>query len=303
MSKFHVVKDGSVFHITWTNKPIDVEVYKHIHKWVRSSTDYSQFNAKKIMRLRAFVNDLNNTYGSDVTIECAISIRNIILKDKIIKGYSRMNSRIINISQQYKKGTEIMQLSHEHDFPPLNLLRGIFLHGGYKASEVYAVFANKEDPQKLLHGRDLSQYKIALSNDAESTFNIQKVAKIGADNEESFVKFFQDAGIGLKTQDELTREQIEQHGRAVVTPDILFTSRVFINNIEVKWIDYKDYVGTTIHFLYSSNAEQANRYVTKWGPGALCYHHGFINDLKIPSTMLLDARPLSIKLIVDFAKK
>lgn len=294
---FHVTKEGAAYYIKWVSKPISEKIYTKFCKWIKSSTDYSQLNPKTMLRLRAYVHELNNTLGGDLTIDCAISIRNIILKDKIIKGYPRMNSKIAEIAGKYNKGVGILNLSHEYDFPPLNLLRGIFLKAGYNPTEIYSVFANKEDPAQLLKDRDLMQYNIASTNDAESTFNIQRTAKIGADNEETFVKFFQAMGIGLRTQDELTREQIEQHGRAVITPDILFTSPVFINGVEVKWIDYKDYTGTKIHFLYSSNVEQAQRYVTKWGPGALCYHYSFIEGILIPSAELLDVRALSIKLI------
>ena len=301
--KFSVTKNGIECHIVWKNNPIPDEVFMKIYRWVKKSTDYSPLNQRKLMKMRAFVNELNNTYACDVTLDSAISIRNIVLKDKIIKGYSRMNGKIAEIAAKYASGVGILALSKEYDFPPLNLLRGIFLQMGMSASEMYAVFANKENPKSALSGHDLAQFKLALANDAESIINIQKIAKIGADNEDTVVKFFQSLGIGLKTQEELTREQIEKHGRAVITPDILFTTPVYINGTEVKWIDYKDYVGTTIHFLYSSNSDQAKRYHNKWGPGALCYHHGFVSGMTINSTLMLDARALPINLLASDNKQ
>jgi len=86
-----------------------------------------------------------------------------------------------------------------------------------------------------------------------------------------------------------------EYGRAVATPDILFEDEVYINDHRVHWIDYKDYAGTRIDFLYKSNVNQAERYGRRWGPGALCYRWGYLESLSIPMALPLDARALPIK--------
>jgi hypothetical protein len=287
------VNNQNVFHINWEGNPVDVNVYGKINRYVRRSTNYAQFNTRKRLQFRKFLNDVNELYNTSTTLEQALSIRNIVLKDKIIKNYARMNQNISKISKEYST-TGIVKLSMVYDFPPLNLLRGILLHRGYDAHKVYLIFANKDDPKILLHGRDLQQYNTALENDAESTFNQQHIAAIAAQNEDLAVDYFRSLGIELKTQNDLTEEQMKEHGRAVITPDILFLDKVIINGIAVKWIDYKDYIGTSVRFLYASNLNQASRYVEKWGPGAFCYRYDHIDGVIVPSCLLLSGESLPI---------
>jgi hypothetical protein len=285
--------DGkTIYNITWVNKPMDSRVYDKISRWFKKSTDYGPTDQKKLNAIKDILTRANKEFGTNVTIDQVLSVRNIIIKDKIIKNYSRMNRNIVKISKDYDAGHDIVTLSAIYDFPPLNLLRGIFIHRGFNVAKLYSVFANKSDPSVILKGRDLQQYKIAERNDAESTFNQQKIAKIAADNEINFINFFKSIGINLLTQDDLSESQTKQYGRAVITPDLLFVDEVYINGHRVTWIDYKDYIGTRVHFLFSSNSNQANKYKEKWGDGALCYHRGYVEGLVIPGAMLLDARSL-----------
>ena len=251
-------------------------------------------NHEEIKHLRGELVKINREHSSNITVEQAISIRNIVIKDKIIKNYQRMNSKVREIAEQYDEGAHILDLSDKYDFPPLNLLRGIFLHNGYDSSKVYAVFADKEDPT-FLQSHDLKQYRAAVLNDAEATFNQKQIAKVALDNETKIIQYFRDCGIGLKTQDDLVKEQMQEHGRAVSTPDILFTSTVHINGVEVKWIDYKDYCATPTKFLFKSNSEQAAKYNKKFGTGALCYRLGVVNGVEIKGTMLLNASMLPVR--------
>jgi hypothetical protein len=235
-------------------------------------------------------------HSTTIPVAGAISIRNIVLKDKIVSSYGRMNGLMSVIAPRYASGESILSLARVFDFPPLNLLRGILLHRGMNPSEVYQVFAEKVRPALILSGRDLSQYKRAAANDAESIINQQAIADIAAANEDTVVQYFQRLGIGLKTQADLTAEQLAEHGRAVITPDILFTDEVYINDQRVHWIDYKDYIGTYVPFLYNSNVAQAAKYTARWGPGAMLYHHSFIDTLKIPGAILLDTSALGLRL-------
>lgn len=288
---------GAIHHLTWESKPMNNMAYIHLSKYIKLSRDYGPLNLKKTKDLTIAVNNVNDRYKCDVTLDQAISLRNIVLKDKIIKNYSRMNQRIDRIYTEYEHGIDILELSYNYDFPPLNLLRGVFLRKGYNASSIYDIFTNKKNPKSLLSGRDLKQFKLAESNDAESTFNQQRVAEIAAINEEKFINYFKSIGIKLRTQEQLVREQIAQYGRPVLTPDVLFTDEVYINGKRVHWIDYKDYLGTDVRFLFTSNMNQSVKYAEKWGPGALCYRKSFVSGLYIPGAMLLDARVLNLKMI------
>jgi hypothetical protein len=289
-----VINNENVFNIHWINKPVNINIYEKIVRWVRRSTDYSNFNKKKQKKFFNLLNEFNN--DKDVSLDQALSIRNIALKDKLISNHVRMNSNISNISRLYDN-YDIIKLSRSFDFPPLNLLKGIFLFRGYNSSEIYDVFGGRLDVKKVLRGRDLSQFHLALKNDAECYIDQKKNAEIAAKNEEKFIELFVNLGIKLKTQAELSEEQVKKYGRAVNTPDLLFLDIVYINDKLTKWIDFKDYLGTNIKFLYKSNSNQTTRYVAEWGPGALCYSYGFVENLMFYSTQLLDGNSLPIEFI------
>jgi len=266
--------------------PIPLAKYAEVVRRVRESRNYAKIDATGLQALKV----------DGITNDQIISIRNVAIKDKIISNYYRMNSHIGEVTRKYLKGVDILELSRYHDFPPRNLLRGILLKIGYSSRQIYSIFANKTSPDDLLSTRDWEQFHTADEHDAERTINQREIAVVAASNEDAFVKFFVDHGIELVTQEFLVEKDMAEHGRAVNTPDILFVDTVFINDRRVHWIDYKDYVGTRTNFLYTSNKKQVGRYANAWGPGALCFHHNFVDNMKLPKTQMLDAGTLPIDL-------
>jgi Protein of unknown function TPD sequence-motif len=289
-----VAKSAGRIDISWPVTFISSSVYSKIRNHALRETNYRTLSGKKKTEFHQFVHVLKSTYQTEITAESAESIRNAVLKDKIIRSYSKMNHMIGRISTEYNKSS-IVELSSRYDFPPLNLLRGILLFRHFNPSQIYDIFAGRKKPHGILSGRNLEQYELALKNDAEASFNQQEVARVAAENEARTVSYFNSIGIAMKTQDELTKEQMKEYGRAVATPDILFTETVYVNGERVHWLDYKDYTATEIPFIFNSNVDQAARYIEKWGPGIMCYRTGVVENVTIPSTMCLSAEHLPIK--------
>lgn len=288
-------KNGrQIFHITWQSNPIDKQAFDLLRTAICEKRDYAPITNAKLADFSLEVDKINKQ-GHTVTVDQAIAIRSIVLKDKIISGHVRIDKLIKGIASKYTTQS-ILDLSFAYDYPPLSLLRAIFLHLGINKQDLYEVFANRRPASEVLTGRNLLQYYTAEANDAESTFNQQQVAVIAAENELIVTQFFRKLGIGLVDQEQLVKTQIELYGRAILTPDILFTDEVYINNVRVNWIDYKDYIGTSIYFLRHSNIQQSAKYTREWGPGALCYHRAFVVGLHISGSILLDARSLSLRL-------
>jgi hypothetical protein len=274
-------------HIHWHNRPISSKAFNKIRDWTMKSRSYEPINAKVCKTLTQI--------KDGATMDQAISIRNTVVKNKIITNYNRMNAKIDQIVEKYKKGENILDLSQQWDFPPLNLLRGIFLALGLPVGNIYNIFNGKEEPSWLLTGRNLAEFRAAVSADADWVINQQSIAEIAAWNEKLVVDFFIDLGIRIKPQEQLVAEQIREYGRAMFTPDILFLDPVNINGARVHWIDFKDYVGTNVGFLYKSNVEQAAKYNNQWGPGAMCYRKSYVENCKIPNCIMLDGRALKLK--------
>jgi hypothetical protein len=219
----------------------------------------------------------------------AASIKSIALKDRIIKDYPRLNANINQYRKQYL-GTDILHLSEKYRFPPLTMLREI-LTKWYPIDTVRGIFNGKLSTS-LLSKRDREQYFLAAKFDAESGFNQNLVAAIAAENELRVVQWFRKY-TRIYTQEELVESDMKEYGRAVNTPDILFKDPVYINGVRIYWADFKDYACID-KFLLRSNIEQAGRYVSKWGPGALLYSGCVLSDIVIKDTLLLSTKFLPL---------
>ncbi len=285
------------FCITWPSSTISPKSFIYIAEWIQRNPDYSPMTDSKKLTISRCANTINKSTGDSVTFDQVVSLRHIIIKSIVIERYVKMNTQIDKITSEYNSGSDILELSHKYNYPPLNLLYGILLTDGVPKKTVYNVFKGDHSSESQLAVRDKKQYHMAYDRDAQSTFNQNRVAKVAKENEDIVVNYFKSMGIKIKDEKQLVEEQIAEHGRAVNTPDILFIDPVYINNVRVYWLDYKDYVGTSTLFLYRSNVQQTCRYFKEWGQGALCFHHSFVEGLSIPGAILVDARSLPVKLI------
>lgn len=283
-----------IYRITWQSRPIVTRAYIKIRNLIMRSSDYGIITEKEKSVTKKILEKINLHYKSNVTIAQYISIRNVIIKQKIIQNHHILASKIDDVRDEYNRGVDIVKLSRKYDFPPSNLLKNILLANGLCKDKISAIFRNKLDPVKYLSGRDMEQFEYAENNDVNSVSNQVVGAKVAFDNETLAVNYFRDIGIKCKTQYDLADEQMEQYGKVIITPDILFIDPVYINGTRIYWVDYKNYVGTDIKFIYGSNNEQAKKYNKKFGPGAMCYRHSFVDNVMIPQTMLLSADAIDV---------
>lgn len=276
------VTSHSPLTLQWTPHPIPRSVFTALKRYVAKSTNYGE------SQVDALTSCITST---DVTYLQAESMRRILVKQKIISRYKFLDKFVKSTSKDYAKGKDILTLSRRVDFPPLALLRGI-LSLTYDKTAIANAFGRNGN---TLSKRDSRQLALAAANDAENIINQDLIARIAMDNETMFVSHFRKLVPSLKTQAELAAEQSEQHGRAVNTPDILFPpGAVVINDTPIRWLEFKDYVGTDVPFLFKSNVEQTARYMAEWGSGAVCYRKGYVDGLELPGVMILDGSILDL---------
>ena len=270
---------GGPHIITAVGEPIPRLVFARLSKMIMGSSDYTFMETDSPEYIR-FMEAARAIVGSaPVSISQIFALRSSIMKNKVITRFELIRRSLHDIAAEYGRGVGILTLSHTYDFPPLHLIRAVLQFRGH------ARLVEAE-----LTGRDLEQFKLARARDLTSGDQDSITAAEAASAEAAFVARIRALGIPLKDQADLTAEQELSHGRAVITPDILFTTPVRINGAEVNWIDYKNYVGADIQFLRASNRKQAARYTDKFGPGAFAYSGGFVEGVTIPGAILLDAR-------------
>jgi hypothetical protein len=84
----------------------------------------------------------------------------------------------------------------------------------------------------------------------------------------------------IQSEDEIRENQINKHGRAIATPDLLFRVPIIINHYIINWIEIKDYAGLPFDWIHKSLASQLTKYTDNYGDGAIIFTGGFDSNLR-----------------------
>lgn len=265
--------------ITLPTKEIPADEFAAVAKYFEKSRNYSYLEegspswsiiteAAKLAR--------------NISTQQLLSIRNLVLKNKIIQRNAAVRAAIHRYADMYGQGMSILQISEDADYPPVHLLRMIILHRG-------------ESP------RDKEQGELAQANDINSAECEVKTAKFAEEAEHYFITKLRELGMSLRDQNQLIEEQ---RGSALkLTPDGLLDEPVYINGHLVHWVDFKNYVGAPIGFTRKSNTRQAAKYTEAFGAGAICYGKSVVAGYSIAGTYLLDVSSIMDRRNIDAHEK
>jgi hypothetical protein len=207
-----------------------------------------------------------------------------------------------HLAQLYGSGQSIVELSAKFDLPPVSLFRAI-ISARDNLSKIELKRAMSEESD--LDERD--RLELARAREADMITTDQRPGQLAnADLFEAEIeKYLRSNGIRFKRQDELTQEQTHFFQAPFSTPDFLLVDEVFINGHQVRWIDAKNYYGSSdVIMQVQSMKKQANRYVGYWGPGAMVFALGYCSELTLPASVLkLDASSFSTAIPLDAYSK
>lgn len=228
--------------------------------------------------------------GYKMTLEQALSLRSALLQQKTVYGHGRLRSQGKNMLRLYKEGVSVVDLSTRFDFPPMNIFRIILTEMRWSKSKIKE---SLRQPSKLSK-REREEFEAAEAADRVSNVDQGESQERADLFEDILADWFEDQGVRLRRQPEMVKEQKQDLGRPVRTPDILFLDHVEINGKPVAWIDAKHFYGADVDFQRKKMAKQMARYMEEWGSGAVVYRHGFSANLFMPGCTLLDANVLDL---------
>jgi hypothetical protein len=228
--------------------------------------------------------------GYKMTLEQALSLRSALLQQKTVYGHGRLRSQGKNMLRLYKEGVSVVDLSTRFDFPPMNIFRIILTEMRWSKSKIKE---SLRQPSKLSK-REREEFEAAEAADRVSNVDQGESQERADLFEDILADWFEDQGVRLRRQPEMVKEQKQDLGRPVRTPDILFLDHVEINGKPVAWIDAKHFYGADVDFQRKKMAKQLARYIEEWGSGAVVYRHGFSANLFMPGCTLLDANVLDL---------
>lgn len=219
-----------------------------------------------------------------MTLNQALSLRSTLLQNKTIQTHFALKSKQSELARHYRSGTSVVELSQRYDFAPMNLFRAILDSLGWSK---ITIKENLRDPSSM-EQREQDEFAAAEAADQVSSFDQTESQARAELFEDVLAGWFEARGVRLRRQPEMEKEQFEQHGRPVRTPDLLFLDHVYINGQPIAWIDAKHFYGADIKFQRQKMKKQMNRYSEEWGSGAIVFRHSFSENLYIPGVLMLD---------------
>ena len=268
----------------WQNLPIPLSEERTAAKVLIRRGEFGWVEDERIEEIKQGIE------GLQMTLEQALSLRSALLQEKVVYTHRRMQSRGKEMAGLYESGTSILELSKRFDFAPMNIFRQILVERRWSKAKIRDML---REPKRLPE-RDRAEFQSA--EEADRVANVdQSETHVRADRfEDILASWFEGQGVRLRRQEDLVRDQQEEHGRPVRTPDLLFLDDIRINGQPIAWIDAKHFYGADVGFQRKKVIKQMNRYAEEWGQGAIVFRHGFCANLHIPCTVLLDRGPLDL---------
>jgi hypothetical protein len=274
-------RNGQPTHeLQWSTTTIPLATYTAIHDIVYNTHYYGPIRLETLKEIQHVAPGL-----SDGQI---YSIYNATIREKVMHNYHKIEKVIGKIDYAHE---DICDIAAKYNVPPLGLLRVLWAGRGISKQAIHDFLktASTSDapagaPSHVFTPRDVVQAGRAATCDNENYAHITVISAEADGAEHGLLNLIRSLNIPCKSQGDLTAEQVAEHGRATITPDVLFTEPTYINNTRVHWIDYKNYVGTQIHL--NKTIAQVAKYTKKWGPGAIVYGASHVEGLKLPCKIL-----------------
>lgn len=305
--------------LKWKNKAVyTLDQAKSIIRRVNKHMPrFAPISAAEISSLKAEVVGYNKINKPPVSIHHLISVRRLLATQMAMYSRYNINKYQAHMEDFFHKQIElkrpIVDILEEavtiFNIPPLDVAKYFLLSQGFNFSTITSMIKTPKSFDKKIQ----SIVNWAIKNDSESAPHTQQVLQQSQDFENKLVKHLKDRGFVFQTQEELVEEQTAKHGRAVITPDILFAKPITlqvthpnkkVETHQIRWIDAKNYLlvpAVDASHLYTLDKEhrrdtfieksirdQADRYVREFGPGAFVFHYGFMEGINIPNVIFLD---------------
>ena len=278
------IEEPKTFKFEWKISPVPLKDEEEMAGKVMRKGEFGWLEDERVDEIAVIAKDYK------MTLEQALSLRSALLQQKTVYGHGRLRSQGKNMLRLYKEGVSVVDLSTRFDFPPMNIFRIILGEMRWSKSKIKE---SLRQPSRLSE-RERVEFEAAEAADRVSNVDQGESQERADLFEDILADWFEEQGVRLRRQPEMVKEQKQDLGRPVRTPDLLFLDHVEINGKPVAWIDAKHFYGADVDFQRKKMAKQMARYIEEWGSGAVVYRHGFSQNLFMPGCTLLDANVLDL---------
>ena len=276
--------EPKTFKFDWDISPVPLKDEEAMAGKVMRKGEFGWLEDERVDEIAVIAKDYK------MTLEQALSLRSALLQQKTVYGHGRLRSQGGKMLRLYNEGVSVVDLSTRFDFPPMNIFRIILTEMRWSKSKIKE---SLRQPSRLSK-REREEFEAAEAADRVSNVDQGESQERADLFEDILADWFEEQGVRLRRQPEMVKEQKQDLGRPVRTPDLLFLDHVEINGKPVAWIDAKHFYGADVDFQRKKMAKQMARYIEEWGSGAVVYRHGFSQNLFMPGCTLLDANVLDL---------
>jgi hypothetical protein len=280
-------------NIDWPINPVPIDVQKNVGKRVVKRGEFGFLSDEGVEEIANIIKDF------PITLEQALSLRAAINQEKSVYSHHRIMNRKKELKRKYDNGADILELAKLVDGPPVNVFRAVLSARNYGKNRIKTLL---KEPGRM-NERDQEQFRIAEDSDRVANVD-QTETHLAADLfEDILCDHFEAIGIRFRKQGELVKEQVEEEGRPIRTPDLLFLDDLRINGVPCAWIDAKHFFGSALSFPRKKTQKQVDRYTEAYGHGAIIYRHGFCDGLNLRGAQKLDAGPIDLSVLIEHNEK
>jgi hypothetical protein len=256
-------------------------VYKLVSIIKKYITDFAPLNDAKFAKLRAAVPILWTDAQIVATFQSLMSHQSMIASQNVSKITDTVTTN------------NLLHLSNTYRVNPLAIVRHYLTKCGYPKTLIHNWL---NYPINITDDAIYDLVVLAWNSDSESPALYKAIGEQARLFEVDVEWLLKKMNLKFKTQEDLVVEQTAEHGRAIITPDILFAEPVKLlvthpNGVTtthmVNWIDAKNYLLININFMIAGLKKQAAKYCDKFGPGAFLFHYGFVNNIIVDNTVML----------------
>lgn len=282
--------------INRTFRPLDCMIEKYIiQEFKRLCTSPETYKIVRGQLLSTIESNVKIKFKLEIFDERIItSICSFYMKQYMCKNHYKLTEYETQIVEAYENHVDILDLVKRFDCSPLNILRVVFKKK-YGRKLLYYVSNSYEHLKELdMWGKE--QLLKAIDNDSYALISQKEIALSAENFEKAIEEFLRLQSVRFKTQKELVDEQIITHSKPVNTPDFLILDDLIINGHKINWIDAKYFFGSCNKMLIEKIKSQTEKYIKKWGSGALCFSLGFNENLQFKSILVMDWNSLNAQL-------
>jgi hypothetical protein len=255
-------------------KNISNDIEKNLIKLINLKPPqcYNEISDNELQKFKNMQDKYDN-----IKKELFISLRNSIIRYKMIIRHSILIKNTKKMIEDYNNGVDILNISKKYDGSPLNILRIIYksMYPSISFKTLVNYGYNKlSDGYNKLSEEDIKQFIKANKYDKYAVINQEKMHEDSLLFEKEIEKILVKNNVKYKTQEILCKEQIKEHDKCISTPDFLISSKFILNDIDIKWIDAKNFYGANNKFIISSIKKQTEKYVRLYGNGIIIFKLG-----------------------------